>query len=62
MNFIGLADVSRSASCLNSDGHRWKYALVEQSVGRPFLRMKSVVGDGMLGGKVESALLSGRPV
>ena len=41
--------------------HRWKYALVEASVGRPFLQAGNlfVCGDGMLGGKVESALLSG---
>jgi len=41
-------------------GHRWKYALVEQAVGRSFMTEGriSVCGDGMLGGKVEAALLS----
>lgn len=42
--------------------HRWRYALVEQPVGQPFLRDGDVFacGDGLLGGRIEDALLSGK--
>ena len=41
-------------------GHRWKYANVVRPCGVPFLRSESlsVIGDGLLGGGVEGALLS----
>ncbi|MCH9688156.1 MAG: NAD(P)-binding protein [Deltaproteobacteria bacterium] len=48
---------------LAGDGwaHRWRYALVETPVGVPCLLESEVgvCGDGLLGGRVESALLSG---
>lgn len=43
--------------------HRWRYALVTQAVGQPFLLQSPDVfyaGDGCLGGRVEAALLSGQ--
>lgn len=41
--------------------HRWLYALVEQPLGRAFLYESGVgvCGDGLLGGRIENALLSG---
>ncbi|MEM1287190.1 MAG: FAD-dependent oxidoreductase [Pseudomonadota bacterium] len=44
-------------------GHRWRYALVRQAVGEPFLLSPDgkigVAGDGLLGPRVELAFLSG---
>lgn len=43
--------------------HRWRYALVEQAVGAPYLLSPDgtlgVAGDGMLGPRIELAFLSG---
>lgn len=41
--------------------HRWLYALVERPLNRPFIYESGVgvCGDGLLGGRIESALLSG---
>lgn len=41
--------------------HRWRHALVEKPVGEPclFADGVGVCGDGLLGGRVESALVSG---
>jgi predicted NAD/FAD-dependent oxidoreductase len=41
--------------------HRWRYALVERQVGAPCLYDGGlgVCGDGLLGGRIESALVSG---
>ena len=43
--------------------HRWRYALVTEPLGRRFLddpdEGLAVCGDGLLGGRVEAALLSG---
>ena len=41
--------------------HRWRYALVTKPLGKPCLHEKhlTVCGDGLLGGRVEAALLSG---
>ncbi len=41
--------------------HRWRYALVEDAIGEDCLVADDVVlcGDGLLGGRVESALISG---
>lgn len=48
---------------LHAAAHRWRYALVEEAVGEPCLwdaeRGVGVCGDGLLGGRVESALISG---
>jgi renalase len=44
--------------------HRWRYALVTTTVGRPALYDRSsglgLCGDWCLGGKIEAAFLSGR--
>lgn len=50
------------AAPVHLGGHRWRYALVEQPVGQPFLRDGAVFacGDGLLGGRVEDALRSGQ--
>lgn len=44
-------------------GHRWRYALVEEALGEPFLLSADgdlgVAGDGMLGPRIEFAFLSG---
>jgi renalase len=41
--------------------HRWRYALVEQPLGTPYLydAGMGLCGDGLLGGRIERALLSG---
>lgn len=51
-------------STLYARAHRWRYSLVETPLGEPFLldptgRM-GVIGDGMLGGRVEAAFESAR--
>ncbi len=45
----------------SSQAHRWRYALVTEPLGKPCLHDEhlTVCGDGMLGGRVEAALLSG---
>lgn len=44
-------------------GHRWRYALVTQALGEPYLLSTDgtlgVAGDGMLGPRIELAFLSG---
>lgn len=54
-------DVNASPS--NAMAHRWRYAAVTQSVGRPFLTGCNhhivVAGDGLLGGRAEAAFDSG---
>lgn len=44
-------------------GHRWRYALVEEALGEPYLLSADgtlgVAGDGMLGPRIELAFLSG---
>ena len=44
-------------------GHRWRYALVEEPLGEPYLLSADgdlgVAGDGMLGPRIELAFLSG---
>ncbi len=49
------------ASPVRLVGHRWRYALVETAVGQPCLFEGGIglCGDGLLGGRIESALLSG---
>ena len=45
----------------SSQAHRWRYALVTEPLGKPCLHDEhlTVCGDGLLGGRVEAALLSG---
>lgn len=49
---------------LHVDAHRWRYALVERPLGTPFLGSRCntffASGDGMLGGRAESAFESAR--
>jgi renalase len=44
-------------------GHRWRYALVEEALGEPYLLSADgslgVAGDGLLGPRIELAFLSG---
>lgn len=46
------------------DAHRWRYSLVERPLGTAFLASRServfVAGDGLLGGRAESAFESAR--
>ncbi|MEN0088848.1 MAG: FAD-dependent oxidoreductase [Pseudomonadota bacterium] len=64
-----LANFSEAANVdipkpLYARAHRWRYSLVETPVGEPFLLHPSgkvgVIGDGMLGGRVEAAFESAR--
>ena len=50
-----------NAAPLELRAHRWRYALVEEPVGEDCLLEApvGVCGDGLLGGRVEAALLSG---
>jgi len=56
----GMADLRIDAIA----AHRWRYALVTDPVGVPCMHdpvvRLTVCGDGLLGGRVESALLSGQ--
>lgn len=56
---LGLAKWDEQPAQLRA--HRWRYALVESPVGVPCLFQNGVglCGDGLLGGRIESALLSG---
>lgn len=60
--FTWLAGTPESAR-IHLSAHRWRYALVERPVGRPFLfdpgLMIGACGDWCIGGRVEAAWLSG---
>lgn len=53
--------VGQKLHCGYQTAHRWRYALVEEAVGQPCLYEGGigVCGDALLGGRVESALVSG---